>query len=201
MKRLVIATANRHKAGEMLTILKENLAGLDVEILTLADFPPYPEPDENGITYAENAEIKARAAAETLGQIAIADDAGLEIDALGGEPGLHSRRFAGLDTPFPVKMGIILERMRDMREERRGARFRCAVVVAEPGGSTHHVEATCEGRIAESPAGEDGFGYDPIFFLPEFGCRMAELAPEVKNRISHRAKTLALAEPILRRLL
>lgn len=182
----------------MATILGERLAGLDVAILTLADFPPYPEPDESGTTYLENAEIKARAAAEQLGEIAIADDAGLEIDALGGEPGLHSRRFAGVDTPFPEKMRIILERMQGVGD--RAARFRCGVVVAEPGGATHRFEDTCEGKIADSPAGEHGFGYDPIFFLPERGCRMAELEPEEKNRISHRAKTLAAAAPLLREL-
>ncbi len=201
MRRLIIATHNAGKAREMRTILREHLQGVPVEIMTLADFPGMSEPDESGGTYLQNAEIKARAAADALRELAIADDAGLEVDALNGEPGLHSRRYAGIETSFDEKMSLLLERMRDVPEHQRTARFRCAVAIAEPSGPTHLFTDTCEGRIALERSGTGGFGYDPIFFLPDLGCTMADLTPEHKNRISHRGKTLAAAAPVLRRLL
>lgn len=201
VRRLIIATHNAGKAREMLTILKEHLHDMPVEILTLADFPGIPEPAEHGETYLENAEIKARAAADALHELAIADDAGLEVDVLNGEPGLHSRRYAGVETSFADKMSLLLERLKDVPEQDRTARFRCAVAIAEPAGPTHLFTDTCEGRIAFERSGTGGFGYDPIFFLPDLGCTMAELTPEHKNRISHRGKTLAAAAPVLRRLL
>jgi XTP/dITP diphosphohydrolase len=195
----VIATRNADKAEEIVEILRSHLAGLPCELLTLDDFPDYREPGEDGTTFAENALIKARAAADALGELAMADDAGLEIDALGGEPGLHSRRFAG-DTTFEEKMALILARMRETPEEGRAARFQCAVAVAEPNGPSHLFEGTCEGRIAYMRAGTHGFGYDPIFWLEERGCTMAELPPAEKNEISHRADALRAAREALRRL-
>ncbi|MEP0766006.1 MAG: RdgB/HAM1 family non-canonical purine NTP pyrophosphatase [Fimbriimonadia bacterium] len=201
MRRLIIATHNAGKAREMLTILKEHLHDMPVEIRTLADFPGMPKPEEHGDTYLQNAAIKARAAADSLHELAIADDAGLEVDALNGEPGLHSRRYAGVETSFADKMTLLLERLKDVPEQERTARFRCAVAVAEPAGPTHLFTDTCEGRIAFERSGTGGFGYDPIFFLPDLGCTMADLTPEQKNRISHRGKTLAAAAPVLRRLL
>lgn len=202
MKRLVIATHNRKKAGEMMTILSRRLP--DIEILTLADFEGAPEPEETGTTYWDNAAIKSASAAEFTGEWCIADDAGLEIDAMDGQPGLLSKRFAGEETPFPEKMAIILERLKDVPVEGRGARFRCCVSITPPAGvdapdaegarrigSSVVFEATCEGRIAFEPSGAGGFGYDPIFFLRELGCTMADLTADQKHQISHRGKVLA----------
>lgn len=188
--RLIIATHNRKKAGEMVTILSRRFPSL--EILTLADFPGAPEPEETGTTYAENSTIKAESARAFTGELCIADDAGLEVDAMGGEPGLHSKRFAGEDTPFPEKMKIILANLTGMCVEQRAARFRCCVAVASPGEVSRVFEATCEGRIAEEPSGAGGFGYDPIFYLPEMGCTMADLTADQKHAISHRGKVLKM---------
>lgn len=190
LQHLVIATHNFKKALEMATILGNRFPSL--EILTLVDFPGASEPDETGTTYQENAAIKARSAAAFTKQWCVADDAGLEIDALNGEPGLYSKRFAGEDTPFPEKISRILVALRDIPAEARTARFRCAVALSPPGGATAELfEATCEGVIAEQPSGEGGFGYDPIFFLPDLGCTMADLTPMQKHAVSHRGKVLA----------
>jgi XTP/dITP diphosphohydrolase len=187
--RLVVATHNPKKAGEMLAILGRRFPAW--ELRCLADCPGAPEPAEEGATYAENALIKARSAAAFTGEWSLADDAGLEIDALGGAPGLLSRRFAGEETPFPEKMRAILEMLRAVPGDRRGARFRCCVAVCAPQGAGEWVfEATCEGSIAEAPRGSGGFGYDPIFWLPERECTMAELTPWEKHEISHRGKAL-----------
>lgn len=200
LARLVIATHNRKKAGEMIQILSARFPSL--ELLTLADFEGAPEPEETGSTYAENAAIKAKSAAYFTGECALADDAGLEIDALDGAPGLHSKRFGGEEMPFPEKIARVLELMRDVPEEGRAARFRCCVALASPhprplspGGERGEVvffEATCEGRIALEPRGSGGFGYDPIFFLPELERTMAELTPEEKHAVSHRGKVLRM---------
>lgn len=188
--RLVIATHNRKKAGEMVTILSHRFPNL--EIVTLADYPESPEPEETGRTYAENAAIKAESALAFTGELCIADDAGLEVDAMGGEPGLYSKRFAGEHTAFSEKMQVILANLSGMCAEQRTARFRCCVAVARPGVDTLVFEATCEGRIAEEPSGRGGFGYDPIFYLPELDCTMADLTAEQKHAISHRGKVLKM---------
>lgn len=186
--KIVIATHNRKKAGEMTQILSARFPA--IEFLTLADFKDAPEPDETGTTYAENAAIKADSAAQFTDEWCLADDAGLEVDAMNGAPGLFSKRFEGEDTPFPVKMDKILERLAGLPPEKRGARFRCCVALARPHSATQIFEATCEGRIADSPSGAGGFGYDPIFWLPELGCTMADLTAEQKHAISHRGKVL-----------
>jgi XTP/dITP diphosphohydrolase len=192
VNRLFIATHNRKKAGEMETILGERLSGL--ELLTLADFPGAPEPDETGATYRENAAIKAASAAVYTDLPSLADDAGLEIDALGGAPGLYSKRFGGEKLPFPEKMARVLELLKDKPDEQRTARFRCVIAFVQPHQESafqpRFFEATCEGRIAQEPSGSGGFGYDPIFFLPEQGCTMADLTAEQKHQISHRGKVL-----------
>jgi len=189
MNRLVIATHNPKKAGEMITILSQALPHLT--ILTLNDFPGAPEPEETGETYEDNAIIKAESAALFTGEWCLADDAGLEIDALPGELGPWSKRFAGEETPFPEKMRIILERMADTPDSERSARFNCWVALCSPNQTPKTFNATCEGRIAPAPSGNGGFGYDPIFFLPELGCCMADLTPEQKHAISHRGKVLS----------
>lgn len=186
MQTLVVATHNRKKAVEMNTILSARFP--DLQWRTLADFEGAPEPEETGTTYAANALIKAASSAQFTGLPSVADDAGLEIDALDGAPGLYSKRFGGEDLPFPEKMAKIISLL-DGAESRR-ARFRCCVVLAI--GDRHWtVEATCEGSIAEVPRGEGGFGYDPIF-LPDDapGRTMAELTPSEKHAISHRGKVL-----------
>lgn len=189
MRRLVIATHNPKKAREMHQILGERFP--DLELLTLVDFPGAPEPEETGDTYEANAIIKAESAAAFTGEWCLADDAGLEIDALPGQLGVHSKRFAGEDTPFTEKMARILDAMGSTPEPERGARFRCFVALAHPGEGTRVFSAICEGRIAPQPSGGGGFGYDPIFWLPELGCTMADLSAEQKHAISHRGKVLA----------
>ena len=189
---LVIATHNRKKAGEMITILSRRFP--DLELKTLADFEGAPEPDETGADYPSNARIKSESAAEFTGEWCLADDAGLEIDFLDGAPGLYSKRFGGEDLPFPEKIRLILDLGKNAPDERRGARFRCCVALTPPYrmGPTETFMATCEGRIAKAPSGGGGFGYDPIFYLPELGCTMADLTADQKHQISHRGKVLSL---------
>ena len=187
-KLLVIATHNPKKAGEMVTILQQQFP--DLTIKTLADYPAAAEPEETGTTYAENAAIKAESACQATGEWCLADDAGLEIDALPGELGVYSKRFAGEETSFLEKMAIILDRLQTTPEDQRTARFNCHIALARPNLPTEYFSATCEGVIAPTPSGNGGFGYDPIFFLPELGCTMADLTAEQKHAISHRGKVL-----------
>lgn len=174
----------------MLTILSSRFPSLTLQ--TLADFENAPEPEETGNTYQENAAIKAESAAAFTGEWCLADDAGLEVDFMNREPGVHSKRFAGEDTPFPQKMQIILDRLSEVPEEQRTARFACSIALAKAGEETRIFFTTCEGRIAEEPSGNGGFGYDPIFWLPEQCCTMADLTAEQKHAISHRGKVLAV---------
>ncbi len=199
---VVIASHNRSKSREIEQLLLAGLSDLAASIRLLADYADAPEPpDETAESYVGNAVIKARACAAFTGALSFADDAGLEIDALGGAPGVYSRRYAGEQTPFPVKMGVILEQLKDIPPERRTARFRCAVAIATPSGELYTFEDTLEGRIADAPRGQAGFGYDPIFYVPALGCTLAELPSQFKNRISHRAKVMRQAIPKLRELL
>jgi XTP/dITP diphosphohydrolase len=177
------------------------LADVPVEVLSLRDFPDLPETPETGETFAENAEIKARAAAQATGNIVLADDSGLEVDALGGRPGVYSNRFAGPEAGDRDKYMRVLELMEGIPSEERSARYRAAVAVATPDGEAVVVEGTCEGRIAREPKGAGGFGYDPIFYLPERDRTMAELSSEEKNAISHRGKALRAAKSVLLSLL
>lgn len=196
---LIIATHNTHKAGEMRQILGARFPGLEIRDLTA--YPHAPEPDETGTTYAQNAAIKAESALLATGEWCAADDAGLEIDALDGAPGLYSKRFEGAGTDFPTKMAKILSLLDGVPEEGRGARFRCCVALARPGHPTEVFEATCEGRISDAPSGKGGFGYDPVFHLPELRCTMADLTAEQKHVISHRGKVLAMLAERLEMLL
>jgi len=201
VRQLVIATGNPKKGGEMIAILGEALSGLDIEILTLADFPDADsDVEETGTTFAENAAIKARAAVASTGRVCIADDGGLCIDALGGEPGLHSKRFLGADASFPEKMTRIIELMQEAPDEERTCRFQCAVAICTPDGALYECSGKCEGRIARVMRGTHGFGYDPLVLLPEDGRHMAELAPEEKHKISHRGRALACATGILKQI-
>ena len=192
MRRLVIATRNPGKAREIAEILSE--PGVPLEIASLADYPDAPEPEETGATFQENAVIKATACAEFTGELSLADDSGLEIDALNGAPGIHSARFA---PTTPERNARLLELMKDVPDGSRTARFRCVVAIARPDGSVQTCEGTVEGIIARSPKGSHGFGYDPIFYLPTLHKQMAELSASEKNAISHRGKALHQAKKLL----
>ncbi len=187
--KLLFATTNKGKVDE----LKALVAGLPFEVLSLADLPSHPEVEETGATFAENAEKKAREHFERLGLATLADDSGLCVDALDGAPGIHSARYAGETGPEKDQANIakLLEAMKDVPDERRGAEFRCALSLVSASGKVA-VEGVCRGVIARAPAGGKGFGYDPVFYVPELGRTFAELSREEKNRISHRAKAFQL---------
>jgi XTP/dITP diphosphohydrolase len=196
MPQLVLATTNRGKVRE----LRRLLAGCGWEILTPQDIGLILHVEESGQTYAENARRKAEAYARASGLVALADDSGLEVDALGGAPGVHSARYAGQDTTHADKMGMLLAELRGVPDDRRTARFRAVIAIATPDGRTVTCEGVCEGRIARAPRGTGGFGYDPIFLVEGGSRTMAELSDEEKNRISHRARAAAAACAVLRRL-
>ncbi len=190
---VVLATRNPGKVRE----LESLLADLPVRLQSLIDFPQIPPLPEEGDTYAANAASKAVAVARATGQAALADDSGLEVDALDGAPGVRSSRFLGEEATDAERNAAVLERLRDVPAEARTARFRAVVAVALRDGTVRTFEGVVEGRIADRPAGETGFGYDPIFLVPQFGRAMAELGPEVKNRISHRAQAVRAARTYL----
>jgi XTP/dITP diphosphohydrolase len=194
---VVVATRNPGKLRE----IRQILAPLGLKVLSLADFPEIPEIREDGRTFAENAILKASAVARLTGRVAIADDSGLAVDALEGRPGIFSSRYAGQGATDADRCRKLLREMAQVPPERRGAAFICAVAVVSPGGKEETVEGRCRGEIALSPRGVHGFGYDPVFFLPEMGKTMAELDPEVKNRISHRARALEQLKQILPKFL
>jgi XTP/dITP diphosphohydrolase len=193
MRVLLIATTNRHKLEEFHAIF----ADLPYQIVSLYDVPPGIEVEETGETFQDNSQLKALAYARATGLLALADDSGLEIDALGGEPGVYSARFAGEHTSYAERFRIIFERLHGLPPKQRSARFRCVITIADPTGSFHSVEGTIEGQITEEPRGDNGFGYDPIFLVPELGKTTAEISPEHKNRISHRGQAAHRAHPIL----
>ncbi|MBQ9278230.1 MAG: XTP/dITP diphosphatase [Lachnospiraceae bacterium] len=196
MKKIIFATGNEDKmkeirmilADENYEILSMKQAGIDIDIV------------EDGKTFEENAIIKATAISkvkEAEGCIVLADDSGLEIDYLGGEPGIYSARYEGVDTPYEIKNRIILDRLKGVPDEERSARFVCAIAIAYPDGRVDTRRGTIEGRIAYEPAGENGFGYDPIFYVPELGKTTAELDPVEKNNLSHRGNALRAIKEII----
>lgn len=193
MRDILVATTNRHKLDEYRAIF----AGLPYRLLSLHDKQIDLDVEETGITFAENAELKALTYASVSGMLSLADDSGLEIDALGGAPGVYSARFAGRETPYEERFRLILAQLNGLPEERRTARFRCAITIAEPSGFYRTVEGVIEGCIADEPRGTQGFGYDPIFLVPDLGKTTAELAPEQKNQLSHRGKAARLAAALL----
>lgn len=193
MQTLLLATSNHYKLEEFRAIF----ADLPWRMLSLSDIQLTMNVEETGNTFAENAELKGRAYAQVTHLLTLADDSGLEIDALGGAPGVHSARFLGSETSYEERFRVILERMQGLPLDQRNARFRCVIALVEPSGYTGMVEGVVEGVIASNPRGTNGFGYDPIFFLPELGKTFAELEPECKNRISHRARAAQLARKLL----
>jgi len=188
MTRLIFATKNADKVREIRQILE----GSGFEVVTMTQAGIEADIVEDGTTFEENALIKARAVSRLSGHMAVADDSGLVIDALGGEPGIYSARYMGEDTPYEQKNAQLLERMKDVPDGQRSARFVCAVACVWPDGQEWTATAAMEGEIAREAAGENGFGYDPIFWLPEQGCTSAQLAPEEKNAVSHRGKAMRM---------
>lgn len=194
-RRIVFATGNENKMKEIRMILED----LGLEILSMKEAGVDVDIVEDGMSFEENAEIKARAVARVLtNDIVLADDSGLEIDYLDKAPGIYSARFAGEDTSYDIKNRILLDRLEGVPDEERTARFVCAVAAVFPDGTVSVVRKTIEGRIAEEAAGDNGFGYDPIFYVPEYGCTTAEMKPEQKNELSHRGKALRAMREILK---
>jgi XTP/dITP diphosphohydrolase len=191
--RLVVATLNRGKGRELLALLGD----LPYDIMLLADLPGATLPEETGTTYRENALIKARAAARATGALTLGDDSGIEVDALGGAPGLYSARFGGPGLDDTGRYNLLLQRLRGLPPERRTARFRCVIALVGPDDSERIVEGVVEGAIAEAPRGTGGFGYDPVFFYPPLARTFGELPTEVKHRVDHRGAAARAARALL----
>ena len=193
-RRIVFATGNENKMKEIRMIL----ADLGMEIVSMKEAGVTEEITEDGMTFEENAEIKARTVSRVLtNDIVLADDSGLEIDYLDKAPGIYSARFAGEETSYDIKNRIFLDRLEGVPDEERTARFVCAVAAVFPDGTSCTVGETIEGQIAHEIAGDNGFGYDPIFYVPEYGCTTAQMDPEQKNLLSHRGKALRAMKGIL----
>ena len=193
MRSLLLATTNRHKTEEYRAIFTD----LPFQLLSLSVIALDMDVEETGTTFQQNADLKALAYASASGMLSLADDSGIEIDALGGQPGVYSARFLGPDVSYAERFRVILERMKGLPVAQRTARFRCVITIAEPAGIHKSVEGTVQGIIADAPRGEHGFGYDPLFLVPEYGKTMAEMQPALKHRISHRGRAAALARTLL----
>ena len=200
MGRIIFATGNEHKMAEIRMILE----GLEMEILSQREAGITADIVEDGRTFEENAIIKAKGIAEAAAEnpeykdaVILADDSGLEIDYLNKEPGIYSARYMGGDTSYDIKNQALLDRLEGVPEEKRTARFVCAIAAVFPDGSCEVARGTMEGAIGYKIAGENGFGYDPIFFLPEYGCTSAEISPEKKNELSHRGEGLRKMREII----
>lgn len=185
-KRIIFATGNEGKMREIRMILED----LGVPVLSMKEAGISADIEENGKSFAENAAIKAKAIMEMTGEIVMADDSGLEIDHLDGAPGIYSARFMGEDTSYDIKNKALIDKLAGVPDEKRTARFVCAIACALPDGQILESRGTMEGIIGYEIKGENGFGYDPIFYLPECGCTSAEISPEKKNELSHRGKAL-----------
>ena len=199
--RIVFATGNQDKMRE----IREILSDLDMEIVSMEEAGVYMDVNESGTSFSENAQIKATVIAQELqdrnqqaGTIVMADDSGLEVDYLHKEPGIYSARYIGKDTSYTEKNNTIIERLHGVPDEKRTARFVCAIAAVMPDGTILSTNESMEGQIGYEISGQNGFGYDPIFFLPEFGKTAAELSEEEKNRISHRGKALRAIEKMIR---
>lgn len=186
MTKIILASNNQNKVAEVKEILKDK----NVEIVSLKEAGIDVDVDENGTTFEENALIKARAVCKMTGGITMADDSGLEVDYMDKQPGVYSARFMGHDTSYDIKNKAIIDKLEGVEGDARSARFVAAIAVVFPDGKEIVTRGTMEGLIAREPAGDNGFGYDPIVYLPEYGMTSAQLAPEEKNKISHRGKAL-----------
>ena len=197
LPRLLIATNNAGKLAEYEVLLN----GCGWELVAPAELGLRLSVEETGADYAANARMKAEAFAHASGLLTLADDSGLEVDALGGRPGLLSARYAGPNQTDEEGVELVLAQMKDVPQERRLARFRCVIALAEPDGGVRFVEGECPGVITNEPRGSFGFGYDPIFYLPQLGRTMAELTPDEKNAISHRADAARKACALLKEMI
>lgn len=203
-QKIIFATGNKGKMRE----IREILSDTDMEILSMREAGIETDIVEDGSTFEENAVIKAKAVAELLAEcagdihndaIVLADDSGLEIDFLNKEPGIYSARYLGEDTPYSVKNRSLIERLDGVPDEKRTARFVCAIAAALPNGEVFTTRGVIEGRIGYEEKGNNGFGYDPIFYVPEYGCTTAQLTEEQKNQISHRGRALEAMKAELRK--
>ena len=195
MTELVLASGNQGKIAEFQRLLEN----LDIAVHSMKEYPQIGEIEENGATFEENALIKAEAVMKLTGELTIADDSGLEVDYLHGEPGIYSARYLGEDTSYDIKNNHIIDLLAGVPDDQRTARFVCVIACAFPDGRTITVRGVIEGRIGYEQKGENGFGYDPIFYVPEFGCTTAELSSEDKNKVSHRGKALTAMYEELKR--
>ena len=196
MTKIIVATGNENKMKEIRQIIKRD----DIQFVSLKDEGLSDvEIVEDGDTFEENAIIKAKTIADITGTIVIADDSGLEVDYLDKAPGVYSARYLGVDTPYHIKNQHIIGLLDGVKDEKRTARFVCAIACAFPDGRTITTRGTIEGRIGYEEKGTNGFGYDPIFYVPEFGCTTSELSPEEKNKVSHRGKALVAMYEELKR--
>ena len=193
--KIIFATGNKNKMREIRDILSD----LGMEILSMKEAGIDKEINEDGKTFEENALIKARAVAEDTDAVVLADDSGLEIDYLNKEPGIYSARYLGEDTSYEIKNQVLLDRLSGVKKEDRTARFVCAIAAVLPDKREFVVRETIEGYIGEKPAGTNGFGYDPIFYVDEYGCSTAELSEEKKNEVSHRGKALRARREVLKK--
>ncbi|HKL76065.1 MAG TPA: XTP/dITP diphosphatase [Halanaerobiales bacterium] len=195
MEKLLIASTNKGKIKEVRAQLKD----FNFEIIGLDNFPELMNIKEDGETFSENALKKARVSAKKTNLITLADDSGLEVDYLNGKPGIYSARFSGKNATDEENNKKLLKELEDVEKEKRTARFRCVMAIYDPHNDYHKtVDGNCEGRILKTPRGENGFGYDPLFFVESKGKTMAELAPEIKNKISHRANALEKMKKIIK---
>lgn len=197
MEKLVIATHNQGKLKEIKALLKD----LNFQVVSLTDFPDILEIAENGNTFRENALIKAKEACEKTGFWTMADDSGLEVDALNGAPGVYSARFAGEPKSDKRNNNKLIEALKEVPREQRSARFKCVIAICSPSGGEYFAEGLCEGTILNEPRGSGGFGYDPLFYLPQYQKTFSELELEEKNIVSHRGKALLKAKKLLSKVL
>ena len=191
--KLLLATNNTGKIKEFRSLLQ----GIPFELVTPKEIGIVMDVDETGATYRENARLKACALAAQSGLLTMADDSGIEVDALQGEPGVTSARYAGENASDAERVNFLLSKLKDVPLEKRTARFYCVIAIAKPDGTVQFCDGECKGTITMKPAGITGFGYDPVFYLPEFGKTMAELQADVKNRVSHRARAAQKAKLLL----
>lgn len=196
-RNLLIATRNKKKKKE----LQEILSDWEINLLSLDDIPPVPEVEEDGLTFADNAIKKAVTVAERSGLLTLADDSGLVVDALDGAPGVFSARYAGPEADDDKNNQKLLQALHHVADEERTARFVCVIALAHPDGSVQTVQGSCEGMIRRTRQGSEGFGYDPLFVPEGFKKSFAELAPEIKNAMSHRGQALQKIKPILQEIL
>lgn len=194
MKKIIFATGNEGKMKEIRMIL----ADLPVEVVSMREAGIDVNIVEDGESFEENALIKATTIRDLTGTLVLADDSGLEVDHLDKAPGVYSARFLGEHTSYTIKNQYIIDQLKDVQGAERSARFVCVIAAAFPNGSTQTCRGTIEGEIGYAAAGENGFGYDPIFYVPEYGCSTAELSPEVKNKISHRGKALEAMKSVIK---